>query len=185
MGAFNRKQLTVLVAAAMVAAVLLAIMVRLDRPLRTKAAPLGIVSFELAGSPEAARRIITSWGPAGRHSAALSLWVDYAFLISYALVLSALCTGVARAWPSAGSRVRRMGFILAGCQWMAALLDLVENILLQQILSGAAAPLAPLAARWCALTKFSLIACGWLYIAIAGGFLVFRARLAAGAHSRH
>ena len=185
MGAFNRNHLTLLVAAAIAAAVLLAIMVQLDRPLRTNAAPLGIVSFELAGSPEAAREIMASWGPAGQRSASLSLWLDYAFLISYALVLSLLCTGIARGWPSAGRRIRRLGFILAGCQWLAALLDLVENILLQQILTGASAPLLPLAARWCALIKFSLIACGWLYIVIAGGGLVFRKRYAAGAHSRH
>ena len=183
MGAFNHKYLTALVVAALAAAVLLAIMMRLDRPLRTPAAPLGIISFELAGSPEAARQIVTSWGPAARRSAALSLWLDYAFLISYALVLSLLCTGVARAWPSTGHRVRRMGFILAGGQWLAALLDLVENILLQQILAGALAPLLPLAARWCALVKFSLIACGWLYIVVAGG-IVFRNRIAAGAASR-
>ncbi len=184
MGAFNRKHLTALAAAAIAAAVLLAIMVRLDQPMRTKAAPLGIVSFELAGSPEAARQIMTSWGPEGRRSAALSLWLDYAFLISYALLLSLLCSGVARGWPSAARRVRRTGFILAGGQWLAALLDLVENILLQQILTGAAAPLMPLAARWCALTKFFLIACGWIYIAIAGAGLVIRKRYAAGTHSR-
>ncbi len=173
MGRSNRKRITSLVIASLVAAVLLAIMVRLDRPLRTAEAPRGIVSFELAGSPETARRILTSWGPTGRRHAAASLWVDYAFLVIYAWVLSSLCVGVARRWPEGHPRVRHTGVILAGCQWLAALLDLVENVLLQNILAGAIAPNLPVLARWCALSKFFLIACGWLYIILAGGILRF------------
>ncbi len=180
MGRFNRKNIILLAAVAMVATVLLATMVRLDQPLRTAAAPRGIVSFELAGSPEAIREILISWGVDGRRNAALSLQLDYAFLLAYALVLSLLCTGVAHAWPESHPRLRRTGFILAGCQWLAALLDLVENILLQNILAGATASFLPLVARWCALVKFSLIACGWLYIVIAGGIRVFAHRRIAG-----
>ena len=181
MGRFSRKNIILLLSCAIVAAVLLASMVRLDQPLRTTAAPRGIVSFELAGSPETTREILASWGKDGRRNAALSLGVDYAFLLSYALVLGLLCTGVAHEWPQSHPYVRRTGFILAGCQWLAASLDLAENILLQNILAGATASFLPLAARWCALVKFGLIACGWLYIVTAGGIRILcHRRLARG-----
>ena len=64
--------------------------------------------------------------------------------------------------------------LLAACQWLAALLDAAENLLLQSILAGASGGYLPLTARWCALVKFALIACGWLYILLAGGIRVIR-----------
>ncbi len=135
MGEGPRQNTTLLVISGIVAAALLAVMILLDRPLRTAEAPRGIVSFELAGSFEKAQRVLASWGETGRRNAALSLGVDYAFLIAYALVLYLLCTRVARRWPERYPYIRRVGFILAGCQWVAALLDSIENILLQQILN--------------------------------------------------
>ncbi len=183
MGRFNRQNIILLVIVAMLAALLLAVMLRLDQPLRTTAAPRGIVSFELAGSPAAVRDILASWGPEGRRHAALSLQLDYAFIVVYATALFLLCTGVAHQWPSSSPLTRRVGFILAGGQWLAAALDVIENILLQMILSGATAPTLPLAARWCALAKFGLIACAWFYIVSAGGALVFRRLRHAGIRS--
>ena len=174
MGRFNRHYIVLLVSGAILAALLLAAMLHLDQPLRTVAAPRGIVSFELAGSPAVAREIMASWGPEARRHAALSLQLDYAFIVAYALVLFLGCAGVAHQWPSSSPLIRRLGFVLAGCQWLAASLDTIENILLQNILAGATAPTLPLAARWCALGKFGLIACAWLYIAAAGGLLVIR-----------
>lgn len=170
MGRLNRIYLYLLVAGGIVATVLLSVIVRLDQPLRTDAAPRGIVSFELAGSHAEAGRILESWGPEGRRHADLSLRLDYAFLLSYALVLSLLCWIVAAGCPESYSLTRRAGFVLAGCQWLAALLDATENIILHNILAGSAAPYLPTTARWCALVKFALIACGWTYILSAGGF---------------
>ena len=165
----RRNTIVVLAAGLTLAVVLLAAMVRLDRPLRTAAAPHGIVSFELAGTPAAAKAILASWGPDGRRQALLSLRLDYVFLVAYALVLWMLCRMVASAWPDRYRRTRRTGSILGNAQWAAALLDAIENSMLQMILAGSLAALPPLVARWCALVKFTLIACAWLYIAIAGG----------------
>ncbi len=185
MGRFNRQNIFLLVAGMILAALLLVIMLRLDRPLRTADAPRGIVSFELAGTPAAVRDIMASWGPEARRNAALSLKVDYAFILAYALVLFLLCTGVAHQWPPSYPITRRLGFILGGCQWLAGALDGVENIMLQSILGGATASGLPLAARWCALVKFGLIACAWIYIVIAGGALVLRRPSDGGIRSGH
>lgn len=167
-----RRNMVLLIVGGITAAALLRVMVLLDRPLKTAPAPQGIVSFELAGTYENVQRILISWGENGRRNAVLSLKVDYAFLIAYALVLYLLCAGVARSWPERYPYIRRLGFILAGGQWVAALLDSLENFLLQLILNGSAASHLPLAARWCALVKFTLIACGGLYILLAGGIRI-------------
>jgi hypothetical protein len=171
-GYWHRRKVVLLIVSGITAAALLAVMVRLDRPLKTEVAPRGIVSFELAGSYENAHRILASWGENGHRHAALSLRVDYAFLIAYALLLYLLCAGVASSWPERCPYIRRMGFLLAGGQWVAALLDIIENILLQQILNGSTAAHLPLVARWCALVKFTLVAGGGLYIFWAGGMRV-------------
>ncbi|WP_437484354.1 hypothetical protein WME75_44650 [Sorangium sp. So ce1014] len=46
-----------------------------DKRLRTKAAPWGIISFELAGTRARVRNILESWDEDARNSAALSLGV--------------------------------------------------------------------------------------------------------------
>lgn len=172
MGCCNRQHILLLVVGGIVSTALLATMAWLDQPLRTTAAPRGIVSLELAGSHEKAHRIIESWGPEGHRNARLSLWLDYGFLVGYALVLSLLCWMVAIGWPERFRRLKRAGFLLGGCQWAAALLDIIENIMLQKILAGSTASGLPLVARWSALIKFTLIAGGWLYILLAGGIRV-------------
>lgn len=165
----RRNTIVVLAVGLTVAAVLLTAMVRLDQPLRTAAAPHGIVSFELAGTPAMVQAILASWGSDGRRQALLSLRLDYLFLIAYALVLWMLCRMVASAWPDRYRRLSRTGSIVGNAQWAAALLDVIENSMLQIILAGSLAALPPLVARWCALVKFTLIACAWFYIVTAGG----------------
>src|SRR5687768_15786365 len=43
----------------------------------------GIVPFELAGTPERARRTMQKWGPEGRSAARASLLLDFPFLVAY------------------------------------------------------------------------------------------------------
>ena len=168
-----RRMTIVWLAAGMTtAAVLLTAMVWLDQPLRTAAAPRGIVSFELAGSTAAAQAILESWGPEGRRQALLSLRLDYVFLLAYALVLWRLCRMAADAWPDRFHLTRRLGHTVGNAQWVAALLDVIENIMLQLILAGSPAALPPLVARWCALVKFSLIGGAWAYIVLTGGMRI-------------
>ena len=57
--------------------VLMLVLLRIDAPLQTDAAPMGIVSYELAGSVDGAQRILDSWDPTARLYAAFSLGLDY------------------------------------------------------------------------------------------------------------
>lgn len=60
-----------------------AVIALIDERLRTPAAPLGIVSFELCPYSKACTDIVASWDSTGRQLAALSLGIDYLFLVLY------------------------------------------------------------------------------------------------------
>ena len=48
----------------------------------------GIVGFELAGSEERAAEILGEWGEEGEDAARASLWIDYAYILSYGAFLT-------------------------------------------------------------------------------------------------
>jgi hypothetical protein len=148
----------------------------LGAPLVTPAAPLGIVSFELAGSAEAAARILDSWPPPERERAALVLWIDFLYLVVYPAWLSLACLFIAR--RHAGFTAR-LGESLAWLALAAAPLDLLENLALLRLLAGPTSDAAAALARSAALPKFGLVFTASLYILGAGGALLGR-RLARG-----
>jgi hypothetical protein len=150
----------------------------LDQPLRTDAAPGGMVSFELAGTPLAAREITESWkqlsallGATGKPNpdivnvayafAAFGLGLDYLFMPVYALALSFATLLIAQ---------KHVGWmhsilVLAGYgAFAAALFDAVENYALFQVLLGRAESSYPEIAAACATVKFSLLLLGMLVV---------------------
>ena len=142
----------------------MAILQLVNSPLITTAAPQGIVSFELAGTPAGAENILTSWDPNAQVHAGFSLGLDYLFMILYAATISLACLWAMdilheRAWPLAIA-----GIWIAWGVWLAAILDGVENIALVLILFGNQSTLLPLVARLCAVSKFCLIFIGVVYV---------------------
>jgi len=166
----------------------LAVMVSLNAlggPLNTEVAPMGIVSFELAGELALAQSMVESWGQAGQVYAGLNLGLDYVFLIAYSSSIALGCVLVARRLsrsnlarpgsPDPGHKrgfdnplraISDVGVLLAWAQFGAALLDAVENYALIQILLGSQQALWPAVARWCAIPKFLIVAAGLVYIAV-------------------
>ncbi len=145
-----------------------ALLVWIGLPLETEQAPLGIVSFELARTPEAMRSIVASWDANARERATLSLIVDYPFLIAYAAFLWA-------ALKRAALRTRSTALMrLARAMWLAAGLDAIENAALALILAreGATGALVPMLAFGCASLKFVLVVVALLVLPIA----MFRSR---------
>ena len=164
--------------------ILFAIFWVLDQPLRTDAAPCGIVSFELAGDPLTARAITDSWkqlstllsSVAGQPNpdivnipyvfAAFGLGLDYLFMPSYALALAfgtLLATQKHRGW------VYTLGAIAGYGAFAAPLFDAVENFALLQVLLGAYQSNYPAIAAYCAIVKFGLIVFG-LLVCLVGIF---------------
>jgi hypothetical protein len=163
--------------------VLFAIFRVLDQPLRTDAAPNGIVSFELAGTPLAAREITDSWKQSGRllsstgqpnpdivnaayAFAAFGLGLDYLFMPVYALALSFATLLAAQKHTG---RIRMLLALAGYGAFAAALFDAVENYALFQVLLGWSNSMYPEIAAFSATVKFGLLAFGIL-AALIGWF---------------
>jgi hypothetical protein len=160
-----------------------AILLVLDQPLRTPAAPQGIVSFELAGSPLVAREITDSWKQLSRllsatgqpnpdivnvtyAFAAFSLGLDYLFMPAYALALSA---ATLLASQKHAGRIRLLLALAGYAALVAALFDAVENFALFKVLVGWVDSGYPEIAAFCATMKFGLVAFAIL-VALVGWF---------------
>jgi hypothetical protein len=133
-------------------------------PLTTPAAPWGMISFQLARTPERVQAILASWDALTRQSAAFCLGLDYLFMLAYALAigLAARWVGVAlkqRGWPLAGS-----GVPLAWAVWLAALLDAIENAAQTAMLFGSSNAIVPGLTWLVALVKFSLVFAALVYV---------------------
>ncbi|MBN1796967.1 MAG: hypothetical protein JW822_00200 [Spirochaetales bacterium] len=137
-------------------------------PLQTQAAPLGIVSFEFAGSLENAQQMIGSWGKDGPLYAGLNMGLDYLYLVLYSCALGLGCVLVARGFLNRCKFIVILGIILSWAQICAALLDSVENLALIRVLLGSDSELWPPLAFYCAVPKFVFVTMGALYCLIGG-----------------
>ena len=140
--------------------VLFALFRVLDEPLRTSAAPSGIVSFELAGTPTQAENMMASWSETGRYNAAFGLGIDYLFMPTYAF---ALAFGTLLAAGRHSSWVRSLGALAGYGAFTAAIFDAVENFALFQVLLGSINTPYPMIAAACATIKFGLLIFGLAY----------------------
>ncbi len=146
----------------------------LSTPLNNPSTPSGIISFELAGDVETAKVILDSWDADAKLIAALSLGLDYLFLVVYSAAIGMGCIWTLGAFSPKGTLIHSTGILLAWGQWLAALFDGVENAALLKILFGDLVSPWPQVARIFALMKFTLIALGLIFIMIGALFKLFR-----------
>jgi hypothetical protein len=155
---------------------ILGVMNTVGEPLNTAAAPLGIMSFEVAGSVTKAGEMLASWDADARVRAGFIQGLDFLFPLVYSTTFGLACSwagGVLRSarWPLAA-----LSIPLAWGQWLAALFDAIENIALVILLFGALASPWPEVAMLCACLKFGLLFIGLIY-----AFYGLAVRLVAGA----
>lgn len=134
--------------------------------IRGAAAPLGQISFQLAGDRPAAAAMVESWSEAGlTHLVGFSLGFDYLFLVSYGLGLV-----IAGRWIRVRARGSRRwmwtGAVVAWTGVTAAALDSVENAFLLSSLPSGDGP-ADLV-YVIALTKFALLGVALVLWLLAG-----------------
>lgn len=132
----------------------------IDQPVRTKAAPSGIVSFELAGTPKKARAMLESWDARARLYNAFGLGFDFLFMPVYSIALS---MGVLLARSRRTGSWYELGSWLGWGALAAPLFDSVENLALFTILNGSPVTPYPQLATVCAIIKFGLILAGLAY----------------------
>ena len=154
--------------------VLMPVMASFDKPLRTEAAPRGIVSFELAKTESQAAAILSSWNGAARVSAGLSLGVDYLFLLAYSSSIALGCVLLGGLAKNRGTILAALAAPLAWMQLLAALLDAVENYALIRLLLGEGGGSWPALAWGCAVPKFIAVALGLLTLIVGGAVSALR-----------
>ena len=140
--------------------------------LATGAAPLGLVSLELARTASEVRLILAWWTDAQVVLAGLAVKADFAFIPFYATTLALVCLWApgpiaARGWPLSG-----LGRPLAWAQWIAGSLDLLENVGLLRLLDGGIRDPLPTLVAACASLKFLLVVLGLAYGLYANWALV-------------
>ncbi len=132
-------------------------------PLKTDAAPSGIISFEFAGTLATAQEMVKSWGQLGQVYAGLNLGFDFVYIITYVICIGLGCVIVAR-----GGFLSPVGSILAWVMFAAGLFDCIENYYLIQILLGFGQESSAALAQWCAIGKFAIVGAGLVYFFIGG-----------------
>jgi hypothetical protein len=140
----------------------------LERRMKRTGGP-GIIPFELAGSTERSRQIMSTWGTEGQSAARMSLLLDYLFPATYAPLQALACTASADGFQKRGRRaLASVGGPIAWGQLAAALFDYLENTALLLILAGRSGHL-PRLARRAAVTKFALTYTGLGFILLGIG----------------
>ncbi len=147
-----------------------------DSSLKTDAAPNGIISYELAQYFEKSQSILASWDGIAKMSAALSLGIDFIFLIAYSILLAGLCYLIAQKLKSRNKFLHKLGVLLAKLQFVAALFDSIENIVLIKLLLGSPYKIYSTIAFYFATFKFAIITIGLIYIITGFISLLFQKR---------
>jgi hypothetical protein len=135
---------------------------------------VSILDIELMRTSENAAQQVALLGPSGVDAAQMSIYLDFPFLVLYALALSAACAVLAaRAADRGAAALAATGSLMVWAAPIAAALDAVENVALLRVLDGHTAQPWPGIAYGFASVKFALLALVVAYL-IAGLVLVRR-----------
>lgn len=169
-------RVTVMIVAGVVGLWLMVAMYRSMQP-AVENSIFGIVSFELAGTPQQATAILDSWGEAGRVGAERAIKLDYGFLVAYSVLLALASGTVAlgaarREWH----RTEQVAWRVASWSPVAGLLDAVENTALLTVLrqydSGGVVGSATVVADAVAGLKFAIVVAGFGFVIVVLGAFV-------------
>jgi hypothetical protein len=146
-------------------------LIEIDLHLRNSLSPQGIVSYELCAYMGSCRAMVEAWGAGGQVWAALSLGVDYLFMLLYPATIFLGLTLVAVYVPE---RLRGFTLSAAWVVWAAGAADAAENYCLTQMLLNPSSDVYAFPAALFATLKFIVlgVTLGWLlamYLRFARG----------------
>jgi hypothetical protein len=175
------KRALVFVAALIFGFVLWYALQRLDAPLIGPKSQWGIVSLQMAHTPERSQEIIEAWDKSARDNAQSGLLLDFLFPICYSTALTVVCFWAASLFRERGYRKTGwLATVVAWAQWPAAVFDYMENIALWIQLRGTIADPWPGIAFFCATLKFLLVAAALCVLVAALVVWIFRFRAERG-----
>jgi hypothetical protein len=126
----------------------------------------GIVDFELAFSGNRAGMILSRWDRAAVDAARASLLLDFLFIPAYGVAFAGITSLLTRNRPASWQHTGRL---LIGGVIAAALLDVLENImLLYQLQGDVVRHIPPLIAGISASIKFLLLGITVIFWIVAG-----------------
>lgn len=135
---------------------------------RMDARGVSIFDLELMRTSAEASSVLARLGPEGVDAAQMAVYLDFPYLVAYALFLSAACMVLAaRAADRGASSLASMGRTIAWAAPAAAALDAVENVALLLVLDGRTDQPWPGVAFWFASVKFALLAVIVAYLIVA------------------
>jgi len=158
----SRARRVVFLALLALTVVLLLALGRLYEPLSNGVATRGILSLELASTPERMSQVLRSWSQSSITGLAFSLGLNF-------LCLAALTNALALACVMGSATVgkpARWGALLAWCQWLAAAVWAIQNSLLARDALTLQPEFTTMSA-WLAVVKLACVAAGLLYAVIA------------------
>ena len=141
----------------------LAALVAIDQHLHSPVSPLGIISFEVCAYANSCRAIVAIWGAGGQVWAALSLGVDYLFMVLYP---ATIFLGLLLVVVHVPERLKKLTVAAAWAVWGAGAADAAENYCLAQMLILPAADGYAWPAALFATTKFIVLGftLAWLLV---------------------
>lgn len=146
--------------------VVMAALATLDAGLRGPSAPLGIVSFEIAGS--GAQALLDGWTEAQRRDAMLVQGLDYFFLVVYSTALASAALLIGRRLRATHPRLAALAGPAAWAHTLAGAADAIENTPMTLALrSGVADPTGATVSLAFACGKGVLLVLGIAYVLVA------------------
>ncbi|WP_367156034.1 hypothetical protein [Methylomonas sp. HYX-M1] len=144
--------------------VLMIVLAPMGEILKGSGTDVGIFQFELAGSIENAERIMGSWRKAGLEAVArTSIWLDFAFLLAYPLLLAIAGWLLAASGPPG---LRKIGNGMAYTVLACAPLDAVENIGMLRMLDFGADLNTVYVTTVCAALKWLLVSMAFACVVV-------------------
>lgn len=131
--------------------------------LYTNSTPRGIVDLEMAADGVRLQQLLQVWS---KPVAEGNIYIDFLFIPAYASLIAGLCV-----WSSKQSRhpnLQRAGVVLAKAVWLAAALDVTENLLMLMSIQQVYSPLSLQLTVGIASLKFLLLAIAISYTLITG-----------------
>jgi len=128
---------------------------------------VSILDIELMRTSENATQQVALLGSSGVDAAQMSIYLDFPFLVLYALALSAACAVLAaRAADRGATALAAAGRLMVWAAPVAAALDAVENVALLRVLGGQTGQPWPGIAYGFASVKFVLLAVVIVYLVV-------------------
>lgn len=164
------NKVRVLIAALVLFILMATAMVSLDSLIKTDVTPLGIVSFQFIATVEASVLAMDAWGDIGRSAVAISLGLDYLYIIVYSVIACLVLLLTSQSLSVQLPTFSKILFYMIYALPIIGIADAVENYSLIQLLLGSVNVSWPSLAYYCATIKFAGLGAVGVLVVLGYGY---------------